>query len=273
MAPASLLKIGILGCGKMGQALMEGILSKARVLPDSVFVYDIEPRAVDACVAKLSVIPCASIAEVVSQAEAILICVKPPEVLPLLEAAGGERASKLWISIAAGISLANLENSARADDRVVRVMPNTPALIGKGAAAYAAGKTVTDEDIARVERIFQAVGLCHRVADYLLDAVTGLSGSGPAYVYTIIEALADGGCLMGLPKSVALQLAAQTVAGAAEMVLQTGLHPAVLRDQVTSPGGTTIRGIAAMEEAGLRHALISGVRAAAERSRELGAKS
>lgn len=256
----------------MGQALMEGMLAHAGIAAQSLFVYDVEGKAVAACTEKLGVMACDSVHEVVSQADAILICVKPPEVAPLLEAANGERPAKLWISIAAGISLWTMERAARPRDRLVRVMPNTPALIGKGAAAYAAGEKVTEADVALVESIFQAVGLCQRVEEKLLDAVTGLSGSGPAYVYTMIEALADGGCLMGLPKQVALRLAAQTVAGAAEMVLQTGAHPAVLRDQVTSPGGTTIRGLAAMEEAGLRHALIAGVRAATERSRELGMK-
>src|SRR5439155_22569829 len=141
------------------------------------------------------------------------------------------------------------------------VMPNTPCLVGKGASAYARGAAATDEHAATVERIFKALGDVHAVPEMLVDAVNGLSGSGPAYVYLVIEALADGGVLMGLPRALALELAAQTVAGAAEMVLQTNLHPAQLRDMVASPGGTTIAGIEALEKAGLRAALMSAVRA------------
>ena len=175
------------------------------------------------------------------------------------------------ISIVAGLSLARLEEAAGAAARIVRVMPNTPALIHQGAAAFAMGSTATAADAALVSKIFSAVGRVVQVKEALLDAVTGLSGSGPAYVYLVIEALADGGVLMGLPRDLALQLAAQTVAGAAGMVLKTGLHPATLKDQVTSPGGTTIAGLEELEGAAVRSAFLSAVRAATERSRQLGA--
>jgi pyrroline-5-carboxylate reductase len=183
----------------------------------------------------------------------------------------GSKDGKLLISIVAGLSIASLEKAAGEKLRIIRVMPNTPALVLAGASGYATGTQATDEDAETAQKIFGGVGLAVRVKESLLDAVTGLSGSGPAYVYTIIEALADGGVLMGLPRDLALQLAAKTVAGAAEMVLQTGLHPAVLRDQVASPGGTTIAGIEALEAGGLRAALITAVRAATERSAALGA--
>jgi pyrroline-5-carboxylate reductase len=176
---------------------------------------------------------------------------------------------KLVISIVAGLDSQALETAAGPDVRVVRVMPNTPALVGQGAAAYSLGNRATEGDAVLVEKILRGVGLAVRVKESLLDAVTGLSGSGPAYVFTVIEALADGGVLMGLPRDLALKLAAQTVAGAAAMVRDTGEHPAVLRDQVTSPGGTTIAGLEELESGGLRSALISAVRAATERSRQL----
>ncbi len=175
--------------------------------------------------------------------------------MPLIETLKALPESRLLISIAAGVTLGAMEKAA-GHHRLIRVMPNTPALIGMGAAAYACGSTATAEDAATVERILGAVGTVTRVAEPLLDAVTGVSGSGPAYVYTFIEALADGGVAEGLTKDQALQLAAQTVAGAAAMVLQSGQHPAVLRDQVTSPGGTTIAALAALEARAFRSACI-----------------
>ena len=178
---------------------------------------------------------------------------------------------KVVISIVAGLPLATLQDAAGSKVRIVRVMPNTPALIHKGAAAYALGKTATADDAALTEKLFGAVGQIVKVKEELLDVVTGLSGSGPAYVYLVVEAMADAGVLMGLPRDLSLKLAAQTVAGAAEMVLETGRHPAMLRDEVTSPGGTTIAGIEALEGGAVRSAFLSAVRAATERARELGA--
>jgi pyrroline-5-carboxylate reductase len=174
------------------------------------------------------------------------------------------------ISIAAGVPLARLEQGLPEKARVIRVMPNTPALIAAGASAYAPGKHATPEDADLAGRLLSAVGLALPVKESLLDAVTGLSGSGPAYVYQFIEALSDGGVATGLPREVATRLAAQTVLGAARMVLETGLHPGVLKDQVTSPGGTTIEGLHELEKGGMRGAVMNAVRAATERSRKLG---
>jgi pyrroline-5-carboxylate reductase len=168
------------------------------------------------------------------------------------------------------VSLADLEAWLGSTARIIRAMPNTPALVGAGAAAFAAGRKATAKDRALAAKILGSVGTVDEVSEKLLDAVTGLSGSGPAYVFTVIEALADGGVLMGLPRTAALQLAAQTVAGAAQLVLASGRHPAALRDEVTSPGGTTIAGLEQLEAHGLRHALIQAVRKATERSRDLG---
>jgi pyrroline-5-carboxylate reductase len=266
------MKLGILGCGKMGSALLKGVLDAGVVVPSDVLVFDVYPAAAQQLRDTCRVEVAESGAAVVSESEAILLCVKPQDLSEMLANLPDASASKLFISIAAGVTLRSIAASLPGGShRLIRVMPNTPALIGKGASAYALGESTTAEDAAFVEQLLSAVGTVEQVKEALLDAVTGLSGSGPAYIYTIIEALADGGVLVGLPKDKALRLAAQTVAGAAEMVLLTGEHPAKLRDQVTSPGGTTIMGLDVLEAAGLRSALIRAVKAATERARELGA--
>jgi pyrroline-5-carboxylate reductase len=265
------MKLGFIGVGKMGSALLEGVLLAGLCKPEQIFVHDAYQPAVDNCVKKNAVVAAGSNEALVENSETVLLCVKPQDALSTIEGftkGGGEQ--RLLISIAAGTTIKDLELASQNKHRVVRVMPNTPALIGKGASAFALGKTATSEDAKTVSQILKSVGLAIEVKEPQLDAVTGLSGSGPAYIFTVIEALADGGVREGLSKPVALQLAAQTVAGAADLVLQTGDHPSVLRDNVTSPGGTTIAGLAQLEKQGLRSALIEAVRAATERSRELG---
>jgi pyrroline-5-carboxylate reductase len=264
------MHIGFIGSGKMASALLEGILRAAITPATDILITDKIPAASEGLARKTGAQARASNSEVAANASLLILCVKPGDVPAALSEAG-DLSGKLLISIAAGVPLRRLREWAPGNPRLVRVMPNTPALIGRGAAAYAAAEGVTAEDVASVERILGAAGIVVRVKEELLDAVTGLSGSGPAFVYTVIEALADGGVLMGLPRDVALRLASQTVLGAAAMVLETGMHPAQLRDQVASPGGTTIAGLEALEEAGLRAALIGAVRAATERSGELGA--
>lgn len=263
------MKLTCIGTGKMGTALLKGIVARGLCPPDAITVSD---PSQEALAAVMSGVPGLHVAakndEAARGADAVLLCVKPAGIVPLI-ASLRDQPPLLFISIAAGITLARME-AAAGHHRVIRVMPNTPSLIGQGAAAYSAGTNATEADCALTEQLLGAVGTVTRVPEKLLDAVTGLSGSGPAYVYTIIEALADGGVLEGLAKDQALQLAAQTVAGTAGMVLQTGLHPAILRDQVTSPGGTTIAGLAALESKGLRSALIEAVRAATRRAHELG---
>jgi len=210
-------------------------------------------------------------AQAARDAELVILAVKPqvmPDVLASLAGAIGPET--VVVSIAAGVPLRQLEVALPPGTRTVRVMPNTPCLIGRGASGYSPGRHATPQDLQRVDRLLAAVGIAFQLPEALLDAVTGLSGSGPGFVYTMIEALSDGGVLTGLPRHVAHRLAAQTVAGAAEMVMQTGRHPAELREQVTSPGGTTIAGLEALEQHGLRSAVIAAVKAAAERSCELG---
>ena len=265
------MKLGFLGCGKMATALVGGVV-KAGVFPaESIRVYDCVAAASDALAKKTGVTAVSSAEALANAVEALVLCVKPADALAAVRGLNGKLGGKLVISIVAGLSLARLEEAVGFSTRVVRVMPNTPALIGQGAAAFATGSAATDEDAALVSQILSAVGCAVKIKESLLDAVTGLSGSGPAYVYLVIEALADGGVLMGLPRDLALQLASQTVAGSAAMVLQTGQHPAALKDQVESPGGTTIAGVERLEQAAVRSALMSAVRAATERSRELGA--
>jgi pyrroline-5-carboxylate reductase len=209
----------------------------------------------------------------IDAAEVIVLAVKPQQVEAVVaQTADGCPAEKLLVSIVAGVGLSRLCAGFRTE-RVIRVMPNTPCLVGCGASGYALGPGAAPEDGALVGRLMDSVGISYQVDEYLLDAVTGLSGSGPAFVYTVIESLSDGGVRMGLPRGVATRLAAQTVLGAARMVLDSGEHPAVLRDQVTSPGGTTIAGIHALEDHGLRAALIGAVQAAAVRSHELAGKN
>jgi pyrroline-5-carboxylate reductase len=264
------MKIGFIGSGRMASALLEGIL-RASISPAAdILLTDKIPAAAEDLAKRTGGQAHPLNSQVAAAADLLILCVKPGDVPQALREAG-DLTGKVLVSIAAGVPLRRLREWSTGTPRLIRVMPNTPALIGHGAAAYAAAEGVTPEDLAAVDRIFGAVGIVSRVKEELLDAVTGLSGSGPAFVYTVIESLADGGVLMGLPRDTALRLASQTVLGAAAMVLQTGLHPAQLRDQVASPGGTTIAGLEALEEAGLRSALIGAVRAATERSGELGA--
>jgi len=210
-------------------------------------------------------------AELVGFARIVVLAVKPDNVATALaDIQGGFTADHLLISIAAGVPIAKLEAGLGAKARVIRVMPNSPALVGASATAYAPGHSTLPEDCQLVQKLFSSIGVAFTVKESLLDAVTGLSGSGPAYIYLIIEALSDGGVAAGLPRDVATRLAAQTVLGGARMVLETGLHPGALRDMVTSPGGTTIEGLHELEKGNVRAALISAVRAATEKSKKLG---
>jgi pyrroline-5-carboxylate reductase len=264
------MKIGFIGSGKMAGALVRGVVQAGVLLPEAMAVSDSIPAVAERLAADAGV-AAKSNEDLVAFADALVLCVKPNDALAALGTLGRGASEKLIISIVAGLRLAQLQEAAGPAMRIIRVMPNTPALIGRGAAAYSLGNGVTREDADFAAKLLGAVGVAVQVEEELLDVVTGLSGSGPAYVYLVIEALADAGVLMGLPRDLSLQLAAQTVAGSAEMVLQTGRHPAVLRDEVTSPGGTTIAGIEALEAGAIRSTLLSAVRAATRRARELGA--
>lgn len=264
-------RIGFIGAGKMATALANGFHQAGLVAADAIWASDPAEPARRHFAQTTGGTAVAENAEVAGQCQVLFLAVKPQHMQPVLaELARQISREHLVVSIAAGVKLNTLHSGLGDGPRLVRVMPNTPALVQAGASAYALGPGATEQDAQLVGRLLDCVGRSYQVDESLLDAVTGLSGSGPAFVYAVIEALSDGGVLMGLPRQIATELAAQTVYGAAHMVLTTGEHPATLRDQVTSPGGTTIAGIAALEQAGLRAALIEAVQAATERSRELG---
>lgn len=254
----------------MAEAIIRGLVS-AGVEPERIFAFDPSAERLEYLKRELDIEIAESNRGVGASADIVVFAVKP-YVLPdvLADIGSAVQADKLVISIVAGVTTARIEAGFDAKVPVVRIMPNTPCLIGEGISAIAPGGFASTEDLDMAEVIFSAIGRVVRVSEDKLDAVTGLSGSGPAYVYMFIEALADGGVRMGLPRDTALLLAAQTVAGSAQMVLKTGTHPAVLKDRVTTPGGTTIEGIVAFEDGGLRSAAIEAVSAAARRSTELG---
>ena len=263
-------RIGFLGAGQMATALAKGFVAAQFLKESDVVAFDPVPAAARSFQAAVSGSTFAgSNAEVAAHCDVLFLAVKPQQMTEVMQQVKESASSdKLFVSIAAGVTLANLSAGLNSQ-RVVRVMPNTPCLVGKGASAFARGAGASAADGERVRELLSAVGLAFELDEKLLDAVTGLSGSGPAFVYVMIEALSDGGVRAGLPRAIATQLAAQTVLGAAQMVLG-GEHPAVLKDRVTSPGGTTIAGLQALEDRGLRSALIAAVEAATERSKELG---
>jgi len=263
-------KIGFIGAGNMGEALIRGLLAAKMFGPKSVLVSDPSRKRVTALVKAYGVKKVAKNAELVSAVEIIVLAVKPAKVNAVLrEVSSVLDRSKLVISVAAGVSLFQIESRLRAPARLVRAMPNTPALVGEGATAVCFGHTTTAADRKLVTAVFKAVGRAVELEEALMDAVTGLSGSGPAYVFSLIQGLADGGVREGLPRETALELAAQTVLGSARMVLETGTHPHKLRDQVASPGGTTIQGVGVLQETGFEGIVMEAVRAATERSRQL----
>jgi len=263
---------GFIGAGKMASALIRGMLRAGVTTPDRVSASDPAAAIRDELARETGVEATSSNLAVVGRSDVLVLAVKPQSMGQVLrELAPAITPDHLIVSIAAGVSIATIGEALGEGRRIVRVMPNTPALLGEGASAYAMGTTATTEDATVVQAFLESVGRAVRLPEAQLDAVTGLSGSGPAFVYLIIEALSDGGVRAGLPRDVATMLAAQTVLGGARMVLETKLHPGALKDQVTSPGGTTIAGLHALERAGVRGALIDAVQAASNRSAELAA--
>lgn len=264
-------KIGFIGGGNMAGALIRGLLHSNSVTADQIRASDLNEQRLAELHTNFGVQITGDNDELVSWADVIVIAVKPQIVDRILGSiTSGMSGGDLVISIAAGVPLDALEARLPAGARVIRAMPNTAAIALAGATAISPGTHATREDMSVARALFEAVGRCVTVDETLLDAVTGLSGSGPAYVMLMIEALADGGVKVGLGRDIALLLAAQTVYGAAKLQLETGEHPGRLKDMVTSPGGTAIAGLHTLESGGLRRTLIDAVEAAANRSAELG---
>ena len=265
------ITLAALGCGKMGGALVRGWAKSAVLDPARIRLYDVARPVADALAQETGATVSATATDAVDGADVLLLAVKPHLIIQTLADVRIALPTRcLVLSVAAGVRIADLQEAAPAGAPVIRVMPNTPSLVGAGASAFCRGPHATDAHAQTAARLFGAIGQAVEVDEKQINAVTGLSGSGPAYFYLIIEALTDGAVRVGLPRDVARTLAAQTALGAAKMVLETGEHPAALKDAVTTPGGTTIAGLAALEQAGVRSALIEAVRAACERAREMG---
>jgi pyrroline-5-carboxylate reductase len=264
-------RIGFIGAGQMATALGRGFVRAELIDAGRLLAADPDPEAKKRFAHTTGGKTTDDNLRVVDQTDVIFLAVKPQQIFGVMdEVRPSLTADKLVVSIAAGVRLETLSAGLGGETRLVRVMPNTPCLVGRAASGYCVSKRATAEDGDLINRLLSAVGIAVAVDEKLMDAVTGLSGSGPAFVYVVIEALSDAGVRMGLPRTVATALAAQTVRGAAEMVLSTGEHTGVLKDRVTSPGGTTIAGLQALEAGGLRTALMAAVEAATLRSRELG---
>ena len=278
-----MIKFGTIGGGVMGEALLSRLIAQKVYLPSEILVSDPQPQRRQFLTETYGIGTTASNLEVAAATEVLFLAIKPQvfDTVALELSVGVDRpqdhngeianpkSEAVIVSILAGMPLSKLEQ-AFPGQAVLRVMPNTPATVGAGMSAIAPGKLVQPADLELVKRMFQAVGEVVEVPESMLDAVTGLSGSGPGYVAILIEALTDGGVCAGLPRAIASQLALQTVFGTAKLLQETGMHPAELKDRVTSPGGTTIAGIATLESNGFRSALIEAVKAACLRSQELG---
>jgi len=263
--------IAFLGTGNMAEAIIKGLLRAGTARPENIIGTGRRTERLEEMKRLYGIRTTQDNLAAAREAEIIVLSVKPQAMDKLvMQVAPALDHRKLIISVAAGVPIAALERRLGAGARIIRTMPNTPSLVGAGACALARGEHASDEDLAVASRIFQSVGTTTVVEENLLDAVTGLSGSGPAYIFLVIEALSDAGVKVGLPRYTALKLAAQTVLGSAQLLIETNAHPGHLKDQVTSPGGTAIAGLHTLEAGGLRTTLINAVEAATRRARELG---
>jgi pyrroline-5-carboxylate reductase len=264
-------QVGVLGTGNMGEALIQGLLHGHLCRPDQILCSDVRPERLRTIGEKYGVKTTSNNVELVKQSDIFILAVKPQILKQVVDEIGKYlELSKLIISIAAGVPLGAIESCARKDLKLIRVMPNICVSVREGVSAIAGGKHALKEDLLTAKAIFDSVGKSLFIEEYLLDAVTGLSGSGPAYIFLIIDAMADAGVKVGLSRDDALILASQTVLGAAKMLIETGEHPGKLKDMVTSPGGTAIAGLHTLEEGGLRTTLMNAVEVATQRAKVLG---
>jgi len=261
--------IGVVGTGKMATALVQGFIKSKAIPPEGVFAYDIHSQSLETFCQSTGCHRCSSHSDLCQQVERVLFAVKPADLPDAIQSCGELLNGKLAISIAAGVPLPKLRALTTPTTRWIRVMPNTPTLVGCGASVFCADTAVTTEEKNWIHQLLSTVGISLELAEKYFDIVTALSGSGPAYVFTFIEAMADAGVMGGLTRSQANLLAAQTVLGAAKMVLETNRHPYSLREEVTSPGGTTIAGLLALAQSGFSAAVHSAIAAAAKRSKEI----
>ncbi|MGH7306914.1 MAG: pyrroline-5-carboxylate reductase [Candidatus Rokuibacteriota bacterium] len=265
------LTVGFIGGGNMGEALIKGLLGASLVPASAIHATDVRLERLKELDRQYGIQVSSDNAAVVRHCDIVILAVKPQIMDAVLrEIAPALTRRKLLISVAAGVSTARIRAGLHKDTRLIRVMPNAPALVLEGVTAIAKADGLEPDDLDTAGEIFSAVGRVVVLDESLMDAVTGLSGSGPAYVAVMVESLADGGVRMGLDRITAMTLATQTVLGAAKLLLETGMHPGALKDMVSSPGGTSIAGIAALEEGGIRTTFIKAVERATQRSRELG---
>ena len=264
-----IMKIGFLGAGAMGGAILSGAIKSGIVAPEDVYVSDFSRSITD----KYKAMGChivSSNKELGEAVDILQVAVKPQYAEEALRELGDSLDGKAMISIMAGLTTETIRKMTAGSFRLLRLMPNTPALVGAGAFALDSGTDLTEEEKAFAQKLYESLGIVEWMPEHLIDTACGLSGAGPAYIYLVIEAMADGGVAQGLPRNTAMSLAAQTVMGAAKMVLETGEHPDFLKDQVCSPGGNTIIGVKTLEEHGVRGAFIDAVYNATVRSQELG---
>ncbi|MBI5374632.1 MAG: pyrroline-5-carboxylate reductase [Candidatus Schekmanbacteria bacterium] len=266
-------KISFIGAGNMAEALVGGLLKKGTVASDHIILSDPSMNRLEHFKSKFTVLTSASNASCVSKGDIIILAVKPQVMANVLKELKGKiKERHLVISIAAGVTTSFIKNQIGNNIKIIRVMPNTPALVGKGISAISGNISVSDEDMSLAEEVMKSVGKTVILDEHFLDAVTGLSGSGPAYVFLIIEALIEGGVASGLPRNIARELVLETILGSITLLGETGKHPGELKEMVTSPGGTTVAGLKVLEAKGVRSALIEAVEAAAKRSKELSGK-
>ena len=263
--------IGFLGAGNMAEALIRGLVESTAPIADKVIASAPRPERLQELADRYGISTTTDNSGLVEKSDIVVLAVKPQVLTSVLdEIRPADPQKRLYISVAAGVSTAHIEASLGDGARVVRAMPNTPALVSTGATALSKGANVNDGDLEQATAIFNAVGISEVLSERQLNAVTGLSGSGPAYIFLVLEALADAGVKVGLSRRHAQRLSAQTVMGAAKLLLETDLHPGQLKDMVTSPGGTAIAGLHTLEEGGLRTTLINAVESATRRAEELG---